>query len=292
MANIQFPTESSESKAEPGVTIEPQSPVEHPPHSPADSWVQKWPDPPPKEWKPFLSSFTLFQNFPIEIRQMIWKLTLQPRVVEISYKNEHGFYSRVKTPVALRVCRDSRDAVGHLYPLRFGSAVDDLATTFNFSLDTLYFDGIIGEHVIHFLALLKEEELSQIRYLAFDHLINEYLEYVEAYNHDNFALLRKAARAMPELKEVLVVYKLDECHHEHGFPDGTGTIQLYEKFPWDIYEYMHCEGYHLDDEDGESECQELPNSEHLVAGFAAPKTGSIWGWRETKVEIITPPWCQ
>jgi hypothetical protein len=131
-----------------------------------------------------------------------------------------------------------------------------------------------------------------IKYLAVDHFIHAFREWSDEPMQDSFPALRKDARAMPELKEFLVVYKLDEEHHEHGIPEGRGTMQLYEKFPWNVFEYIAYEGYHLDDEDGESECQELPNSEHLVEGVNAQKVGSVWGWRPTKLEIVTPPWMQ
>lgn len=255
-------------------------------------YVSKSPDRPPKEWKPFLTSFNKFSELPVEIRHMIWRHTLQPRVVEIHYRKEHGFYSRVKTPVALRVCSDSRTAVGHLYALRFSSVIDDAAILFNYSLDTLYFDCHIADRLPHFLALLKEDELRHIQYLAIDHEMKDYQENVDSpIDNDNFITLNKAARAMPSVKEVLVVYGLDDLHHDHGFPEGNGTIELYDKFPWEVYEYMHCEGIHLDDEYGADECQDLPESDHLLKGFRSfAKVRSAWGWRPIKLEIQTPPW--
>jgi hypothetical protein len=137
MANTKI---SSESQAQPEVTGRPVSPA--PPKSPADSYVyvDKHEDPPPKEWKPYHTSFPQFPKLPLEIRQMIWKSTLKPRIVEVSHREEHGFYSRVENPVALQVSSESRKTVEHLYPLRFGSVLDEPAVVFNFSLDTLYFD--------------------------------------------------------------------------------------------------------------------------------------------------------
>ncbi|TVY87596.1 hypothetical protein LAWI1_G007529 [Lachnellula willkommii] len=277
-------------QAHPEATTRPESPDI--PKSPADSytWVPKHEDCPPAEWKPFLTSFSLFPELALEIRQMIWKCTLKPRIVELNYREEHGFYSRVKAPVALQVCSESRNAVEHLYSLRFGSVLDEPAIRFNFFLDTLYFDIAVSEDIIHFLALLKLEEVNHIKYLAIDHLVHALREWSDEPMQDSLPALRKAACAMPELKEFLVVYKLDEDYHEHGLPSGSGTMQLYEKFPWDLYEYMACEGCHLDDEDGESECQELPNSEHLVEGVNVKKAGSVWGWRPKKLEIVPPPW--
>lgn len=291
MANTNIP---SEFQAHPEATTRPDLESPDTPKSPADSyiWVSKLEDKPPAEWKPFLTSFTLFPELALEIRQMIWKCTLKPRIVELSYKEEHGFYSRVKAPVALQVCSESRKAVEYLYPLRFGSILDNPAIAFNFSLDTLYFDIIVDEDIIHFLALLKLEETNHIKYLAVDYLVYASREWSERPVQDSFPALKKAAVAMPELKEFLVVYKLNEGHHEHGLPVGRGTMQLYEKFPWDLYYYLACRECHLDDEDAESDCHDLPNSEQLVEGVNVEKAGSVWGWRPTELEIISPPWLQ
>ncbi|TVY75859.1 hypothetical protein LSUE1_G006937 [Lachnellula suecica] len=247
------------------------------------------PDPPPKEWKPFLTSFALFSKFPIEIRQMIWYLTLQPRVVELAFQAEHGFYSRVRVPPALGVCSDSRRAVSHLYALRFGSALDEPAISFNFSLDTLYFDESFGAYLLRFLTLLKDEELKQIRYLAIDSDIKE-LSYTNHryYDHDHFNALRKVANIMPELKELLIVNVLNEIYHDHGVPVGSGTMQLYEEFPREIYRWVRDEGFHEDDDDL-SACPLYFSAEDLVDGLNAEKIGSVWGWRSTELEGIGPP---
>jgi hypothetical protein len=73
--------------------------------------MSKWPPPPPKAVKPYLTSFKKFIDLPIEMRQMIWRHTLEPRTIEIHFRIGGGFYSKNKTPVALKVCRDSRKAV-------------------------------------------------------------------------------------------------------------------------------------------------------------------------------------
>jgi 2EXR family len=241
----------------------------------------KWPKDPPKLWKPHLEKFTLFSKLPIEMRQAIWKFTLKPRVVEVSHNSTHGFYSRVKCPVALKVNRDSRNAVSLLYPLCFGNVLHQPNIVFNFSIDTLYFDADSSLDVPQFLISLKNTELKQIQSIAVDRFIDEIREWDEyGYNpYNNMEIFKKVAASMSALGEFLVVYKLDEIWHDHGFPDGAAPMQLYEEFPWQVQHHMFNEEYHLDDEDGESECQELPNFDHLLAGFDVPKRGSIWGWR-------------
>jgi hypothetical protein len=102
--------------------------------------TSKWPKSPPTVFKPFLTSFTKFTDLPIEIRNIIWRLTLQARAIDISYRMDRGFYSRTKVPIALRVCHESRMAVSIVhttsssftdlklqvvkdYPLCFGSVL-------------------------------------------------------------------------------------------------------------------------------------------------------------------------
>ena len=48
----------------------------------------------PTQYKPFLEVFTFFSQLPIEIRVIIWQLTIKPRVVELCYDTGLGFYSQ------------------------------------------------------------------------------------------------------------------------------------------------------------------------------------------------------
>lgn len=255
-----------------------------------DSFVwTKGPKSPPKEIRPFLESFTLFPKLAVEIRDIIWRLTLTPRTVEISYNLNHGFYSRVKTPIALRACPDSRRAVIGSYPLRFGSNLHRPSIVFNFSLDTLYFDWG-NNRVCQFLVSLSDVELKGIQSIAVHEMSNEAIDFEYAPEDDSLDLFKKASHVMPALKEFLIVYDLGMDWHGHGFPEGSGPIELFPDFTYELQQYMYREGIHLDDEDGESECQEPPNSEHLTEGFDVPETRSVFGWRPTKLPMNTPPW--
>lgn len=251
-------------------------------------WDPKWGKDPPKVWRPYLEKFTLFPKLPIEIRQAIWKTTLKPRAVEIEHGVDRGFYSRVHVPVALRVNKDSRNAVGLLYPLCFGSVLHQPRIVFNFSLDTLYFDGAEWTDVPLFLTGLKDIELRQIRSIAVDRDIDEVREWDDmGYNpYNNMDCFKTATAAMPSLKEFRVVCKVDESWHDHGFSQGSGPIELFEEFPYEVQQELFLDDYHIDDEDGQSECQELPNSEHMLEGFNVPMTGSIWGWRRTVTQKV------
>jgi hypothetical protein len=252
----------------------------------------KWPKSRPTEYKPYLVKFTVFLKLPIEIRQAIWNHTLAPRVVEIDYSLDRGFFSKVKIPIALKVNKDSRNAVGHLYPVCFGNVLHQPSIRFNFSIDTLYFDADLGPEVLQFVVSLKESELKKIRYIAIDRDINDYVEfgdYIEN-SFDSMTCLQKAVDAMPAIQETLVVFKLNEYWHDHGFPEGVGQIELMDSFSYGLQQYMYHECFHLDDEDAESECQELPEHKHLLARFEVPKKGSIWGWRPIELPLKPYPW--
>jgi hypothetical protein len=88
-----------------------------------------------------LQRFTLFTSLPPEIRFIIWRLSLLPRIVEILASNFcAGFYSQAALPAALHACWESRQAVEALYPSCFGSFLQPERVRFNFDLDTLYLD--------------------------------------------------------------------------------------------------------------------------------------------------------
>ncbi len=262
------------------------SSVEHNPMDDEDYVNPKWPRPAPKEWVPFLQSFTPFPTLPLEIRQAIWKATLKPRIIDLRHNATRGFYSKIQTPLAMRLCHESRDTVKYYHSLCFGNIFYEPRIIFNFSLDTLYFDECIGPEVLEFLVSLKEDERSRIQYIAVDHLINQYREYFELGDRDNVDLFKKAVLSMPSLKEFHIVYKIDDFWHEHGYPEGNGPIHLYEEFPQPIQRFMYDDEIHAENEDNESECQELPNSDHLLEGFHVPKSGSLFGWRPTSLPIL------
>lgn len=115
-------------------------------------------------------SFTPFTRLPLEIRCIIWRLTLLRRIVEIfPSESGNGFYSRATLPVALQVCQESKRAVEHLYPAFFGSFLQPESIRFNVNLDILYLDiHLEQECLLYFLGMLKETELRALKYVALD----------------------------------------------------------------------------------------------------------------------------
>ena len=219
---------------------------------------------------------------------MIWRHTLEPRTVEIEYSVNHGFYSRAKTPIALRASHDSRRAVAKSYPICFGSILHNPSTVFNFSLDTLYFEADIQDRFTQFLVSLTKTEAESIQSLAVDSMIDENIGQ-EYWSEDGAVdTLKTASRCMPALREFLVVQNIDDFWHQHGFPIGVGPLVLFDEFPHDLQLFMWCEGMHMEDDTEFSECQELPSLEGFLKGFHVP-TRSVFGWRPTPLPAITTP---
>ncbi|TGO11856.1 hypothetical protein BTUL_0100g00360 [Botrytis tulipae] len=117
--------------------------------------------------------FTLFPKLPIEIRDEIWRLTVEPRIVEVRPKLDiqDGFYSTAPLPAVLTVCRDSKRAVLPLYPQYFDGATFVSGIPFNAKIDTLYLDWKLHEHLTIFLSSISVEEAEKIQFLAMDQYI-------------------------------------------------------------------------------------------------------------------------
>ncbi|TEY43616.1 hypothetical protein BOTCAL_0367g00040 [Botryotinia calthae] len=114
--------------------------------------------------------FTLFPKLPMEMRDTIWRLTLEPRLVEVRPKYEHRdeFYSTAPLPIVMTVCKDSERAVQSLYPQCFGGWLGPAKIRFNFNIDTLYLDWKIQEHLVPFLLSISLQEAEKIQFLALD----------------------------------------------------------------------------------------------------------------------------
>jgi len=237
-----------------------------------------------------LQSFSLFSKLPTELRIIIWRLTLESRVIEIEFDKDRGFFTRVFTPVALRVSRDSRNATITRYPTCFGNVIYPPRTLFNFDLDTLYLDDEIQIHTLHLLAGLTLEELTNLRYLAVTHAIN--LDWASGADTEiDFVLaLSKMAPKMTALKDLSVVFDLSYWP-ERGNLEGKGPMKLFESWPAKLMEVHVCT-YEWDslssgfDSEGEYECEwhELPDFTIYSDSWndiQTPKPRSIWGWRPT-----------
>lgn len=107
------------------------------------------PEMPPPEEKSFP-----FLELPQEIQDLIWGFTLPgPRVVPILHKEKfYGLTSPCAPPIALHICRASRDiALKAGYELAFRTSKHAAPIYFNFAIDTAYIDssGLFGDIVGH-----------------------------------------------------------------------------------------------------------------------------------------------
>lgn len=197
-----------------------------------------------------LAKFTVFPKLPLEIRQMIWNLSLDSRIVEICLNDASGFYSRAKLPYALQVSKESRDTVVGQYSLCFGSAWYPARTRFNFDLDTLYFDRGLVSGTRLFFGSLRDFELASLRNVAIDMYIGSLAEfYMIAY--DVMDGICKSLQAMPKLTTLLAVYETQ--HFMEGVimdldmqedltwmesSGDTSKIQFYNNVPDEVDAYL------------------------------------------------------
>jgi hypothetical protein len=173
--------------------------------------------------------FTPFQflKLPFEIRVMIWRVSLHPRIIQPTLRKKYGGFRarvgfrttyRVELPVALRVCRESRAAVDQIY-------------VHNFELDTIFLSRNLSDDMALFLGVLASVELSNVRYLAFDrhiHLLGD-SDYRDS---GMLSALERAVSAMTALKEFIVVYSMNDVNWEL-FPTSITdfTQRFHDEWP-------------------------------------------------------------
>jgi hypothetical protein len=187
-----------------------------------------------------LNRFTIFSKLLAEIRFTIWNLTLEPRVVEVVFEEQQGFHLKAVLPVALRVCRDSREAVMPHYPLSFGSYWFPAVTRFNFTLDTLLLTDQLQEDMPWFFSTMSRKELGQLRHIAIDLTMFEgqHFRIRPSYRFRDLpdkllvADLKKAVNRVPQLKEILKVYPMhDRADNVHWLKTNPrGVVRFGRKF--------------------------------------------------------------
>ncbi|KAG0649317.1 hypothetical protein D0Z07_4368 [Hyphodiscus hymeniophilus] len=248
------------------------------------------PTPPTTKLEPFLTSFASFLKLPIEIQEMIWDHTLEPRTLEIEYGFQQGFHTRAKTPIALRACPQSRKAVSKAYHTSFGSLLHKPNIVFNPSLDTLYFDAQIQPRLTQFLVSMTKAETESIQYIAVDRLIDEDVGYDYVSEDNGMESLKIASQAMTSLKNVFIVYNMD--YNDFEVPSGSGPMEIFEEPPYDLQVFMWESGLHFQLDSNFLELL-VPTKidEEFASGFDAELVSNIFGWRSTDLpEVITPFW--
>jgi hypothetical protein len=113
-------------------------------------------------------SFILFPQLPVELRLKIWKLSLPgPRVVLLkqdSFPPTKSFRSPAEIPVALAVCRESRQEALIFYEFAFGVHEFPGEICFDFSIDSILLDCETIEYE-DFLFLQIADSFRKLRFL-------------------------------------------------------------------------------------------------------------------------------
>ncbi|KAL2072643.1 hypothetical protein VTL71DRAFT_11986 [Oculimacula yallundae] len=216
-----------------------------------------------------LTTFTVFPALPYELRCMVWEASCFPRVVEIEYEEETGFTPRCADPIALKVCKESRNTIIQSYPLCFGSIFHQAKTRFNFSIDTLYIDGDLDENVPHFFSTFGSLEISSLQVLAMEGI---YTELTVPGDINLTTQLHSVITKLPALRELCFVYDISEMTGRTiGCTEGH-TIELHEEIPKEL-------------DHPSIDIEELPKvpteKEDDLLGFKlwAVKTKTVYGWR-------------
>jgi 2EXR family len=136
-----------------------------------------------------IPQFTRFLKLPIELRLEIWNLTMLPRTVvihihEIALPNPDErplveLLSATSTPIALRVCQESRREALRTYKLCFGTEILDNReprnvtgffrsprTYFSYEMDTAHFVSI-GKELRSELpvGVMSQKDLDNVRHI-------------------------------------------------------------------------------------------------------------------------------
>lgn len=158
---------------------------------------------------------------------MIWRLTLEPRVVEVQHRwskryqcggdieDEPYYCSCVTLPVALKVSHDSRDAILPMYPLCFASESSKPVIRFNFSLDTLYIDETFDKHLFDFLERLSPSEIVRLEIIAISDKAGYALDKDDKKGRKYWARLGTYIEKLSGLKNILTVHSLPSILRAH-----------------------------------------------------------------------------
>jgi hypothetical protein len=114
------------------------------------------------------------------------------------------------------------------YPLCFGSTTHSANIRFSFALDTLYIPGAVTWDIHHLLGILKNLELSSIKYLAISANV---LPSGAVPNRDFRLAVKSAVERFSGLEELLVVFDYAEMNSSRA---EAGEIALFDKVPDEV----------------------------------------------------------
>ncbi|PBP23977.1 hypothetical protein BUE80_DR005200 [Diplocarpon rosae] len=214
-----------------------------------------------------LTSFTVFPKLPFELRCMIWEASCCSRTIELDYHDIDGFQPRAANPMALQICRESRELIIPLYPLCFGTFFHPARTRFNFVNDTLLVGSDTDDTVVpHLFSTFTHSEISGLRFLALESCFNEHVEDANGAPTLTFQLLNLVKR-LPSLRELLIVHNIGEMIDRSLDCAEGHTVELYDSPP---QAFNHPAVY----------VDPLPDEESsLLKRWPVAKCRPVYGWR-------------
>ncbi|KAK4192402.1 hypothetical protein QBC35DRAFT_222007 [Podospora australis] len=172
------------------------------------------------------TAFSLFPYLPTELRLHIWRLSLSPRVVTLTYRPAplEQCFSPTPPPAILSACQESRDEALRFYRRTFGTkAHPEGRIYFHPALDVLYVPrtGMMGysDAARDFGTVVLSSGADLIRKVAVDYVNPEIRRPWEVYS--KFCLIR----GFPNLKEAyLVIASSDSQPPQQG--GAAGDVEL------------------------------------------------------------------
>ena len=195
-------------------------------------------------------SFVLFNHLPAELRLEIWRLSCQPRVVEVRYAPDRDrCLTPTRPPSILQTCKESRDeAIRRCYVRAFGTKTHEPDIYFAPELDILYIPrwGDLGyADTARDFGQFVRDTAQHVRSLAIDHVKPEVRRPWETYS--KFCLMRN----FPKLRETLLILAAadgDDENNQGGndwgqieFVDPRGNWEAIMALMENVKESFNCE---------------------------------------------------
>lgn len=147
--------------------------------------------------------FRFFSSLPAELRLEVWRLSCQPRVVEVRYAAATDTYHSTAAPPAIvQVCQESRAEAARIYRRGFQTRGQEHYIHFCPYLDVLYIprDGEMGyDDTARDFARLIPDTARSVLSLAIDHVKTDVIRPWEPYN--KFCIIQ----SFPNLQQAFLV---------------------------------------------------------------------------------------
>lgn len=185
--------------------------------------------------------------------------------------SDGGFTSPAEAPIALQVCKESRELVEEWYPLCFGSIFHPAHTRFNFATDTLFLSSDFEDNIPHFLGVMTEGERAKLSYLAIESDILAVFPF-----RDVKTPLKQTMTKFVGIKQLLIVSDVTE-KRDIIHTDDDSAMTIYDELPAEI---KNCKELGPDPIVPHAHAW-VPDTELLedMEVWPTPRCRHAWGWR-------------